>query len=239
MAINKSIIIREQMLQQVEEFGASLAGIARVDDLKKSPSYLKYAQNPYYSYFTSYPEWPEGARSILVFGLLHKKSEPELDWWDPKPGGTPGNRALIRIQKKQKAWFKDELGINSISLPYKIEEGGIFLKDASSLAGIGIIGKNNLLISREYGPRVRLRAMFLEIELEATSPLDFDPCLTCDKPCYRACPQNAFRSGFYERKYCELQMKKDEANVRPLPGDPSTDHVRYCRACELACPVGK
>jgi epoxyqueuosine reductase len=239
MESTSSINLREQILQQVIEFGASLAGIACLDDLKKSPSYLKYAQHPYYSYFTSYPEWPEEAKSILVFALLHKKSDPELDWWDPKPGGTPGNRALIKIQKKQKNWLKDELGINSISLPYKIEEGGIFLKDASSLAGVGIIGKNNLLITPEYGPRVRLRAMFLEIELEPTGPLNYDPCSTCDKPCFRACPQSAFRSGIYERKYCEFQMKKDEANVRPLPGNPSTDHVRYCRACELACPVGK
>jgi epoxyqueuosine reductase len=239
MSSKKENYIGDQIILQVKIFGATVAGIARVEDLKNSPSYGKYAPNPYYSYFVGYPEWPKEAKSILIFALLHEKSNPELDWWDPKPGGTPGNRALIKIQKKQKTWLKDELGINAIPLPYKIEEGGIFLKDSAHLAGVGIIAKNNLLLTPEYGPRVRLRAMFLDIELEPTGPLDFNPCATCEKPCFHACPQGAFRSGFYERQYCVIQMKKDEANVRPLPGDPTVDHVRYCRACELSCPIAK
>jgi epoxyqueuosine reductase len=37
-------------------------------------------------------------------------------------------------------------------LPYKVEEGGMFLKDAATLAGLGIIGKNNLLITPEFEP---------------------------------------------------------------------------------------
>jgi len=238
MATTKHGYLREQILQKVTEHGATLAGIARVTDLKISPSYGRYELNPYYPYFTAYPQWPEEAKSILVFAFLHERTKPELDWWDPKPGGTPGNRALIQIQKKYKAWLKENLDISAVALPYKIEEGGIFLKDAAALAGVGIIGKNNLLLTREYGPRIRLRAMFLDVELESTGPIVFDPCTTCDKPCFRACPQNAFRSGVYERLYCQIRMKQDEDNVKPLPHDPETDHVRYCRACELSCPVG-
>lgn len=233
----KPDILRDQILFQTKTYGATLAGIARVEDLKKSSSYEIYKSRPYYSYFEALPDWPKNENFFLIFALDHKKDELELDWWDPKPGGTPGNRILMQIQKKMKRWLKDELGIKAVSLPYKIEKGGIFLKDAAVLAGIGIIGKNNLLITPEFGPRIRLLAMFLQGVIEPTSQLQFDPCSACNRPCFLACPQNAFRNGSYERDYCQIQMKKDEDNVQPLANDPQIDHVRYCRACELACPV--
>jgi epoxyqueuosine reductase len=237
MASTKNENLREQILFQIKEYGATLVGIARVEGLKNSPTYRKYELTPYYENFEGLPDWPEDAKSILIFALIHERSEPELDWWDPKPGGTPGNRLLMQMQKKFRAWLKENLGISSHSLPYKIEKGGIFLKDSAALAGIGIIGKNNLLLTPGYGASVRLRAMFLDVALEPIGPLNFDPCSGCDMPCFRACPQNAFRSGSYKREYCQIQMKKDEDNISSSPDDPETMHVRYCRACELYCPV--
>jgi epoxyqueuosine reductase len=229
--------IHERILSRIKDFGATSAGIARIADLKGSPSYPTYEQAPYYPYFEGYPQWPQEAESILVFSLRHKKAKPQLDWWDPRPGGTPGNRLLMQIQKKMRGWLKETLDIHATSLPYKIEKGGIFLKDSAALAGIGIIGNNNLLLTPEHGASVRLRAMFLDIALPPTGPLDFDPCTPCDKPCFSACPQEAFRNSLYQREYCQIQMRIDEERVRPLPGDPDIEHVRYCRACELACPL--
>lgn len=223
----------------MRDLGAARAGLARVDDLKGTLSYRRYEANPYYGNFTGFPAWPEDAKSILVFALVHTASNPELDWWDPGPGGTPGNRLLMQMQKVMGAWLRETLDIRARPLPYKIEEGGIFLKDAAALAGLGALGRNNLLLTPEYGASVRLRAMFLNVGLEPTGPLSFDPCTGCDRPCFRACPQDAFRSGAYARECCQIQMKKDEDTVQPLPYDPETVHVRYCRACELSCPVAR
>jgi epoxyqueuosine reductase len=239
LILNSDNELRDQICNQAIEFGAILAGIARVEDLKLSPSYEKYEQDPYYDFFETLPPWPDDARSVLVMAVAHPRNQPELDWWDPKPGGTPGNRVLIKIQKKMKKWLEEEMEIGTQSLAYKLEKGGIFLKDASVLAGIGIIGKNNLLIAPDFGSYFRLRGMFLDIELEPTGRLSFAPCDDCAMPCFAACPQEAFRSGVYQRKYCQIQMRINEDNLRPLPDDPTTEHVRYCRACEFSCPVGK
>jgi epoxyqueuosine reductase len=97
-------------------------------------------------------------------------------------------------------------------LPYKVEEGGVFLKDAATLAGLGMIGKNNLLITPEFGPRVRFKALFLDVDLEPTSPIDFTPCEGYDMPCRRVCPQEAFRNVSYSRALCDTQMGEDVAN---------------------------
>jgi len=47
------------------------------------------------------------------------------------------------------------VGINACPLPYRVEQGGILLKDAAVLAGLGVTGKNNLVITPQLaGPCV-------------------------------------------------------------------------------------
>ena len=107
-----------------------------------------------------------------------------------------------------------------------------------------VIGKNNLLVTPEFGTRVRLRGMFIEAELEPTDPIDFNPCNGCDRPCHKACPRNAFRSGSFERPLCAKENDKREAAVEELDGsimgiDEPSKVVKPCRVCELACPVAQ
>lgn len=223
-------------------FGASLAGIAVVRDLKASSSYAIYDRSPYYDGYHGV-EWPEEARSVLVLALKHPPSEPELDWWsDEIPGRTPGNRMLIKTSRKLCKWLKEDLDIQATPLPYPVEKGGIFLKDAAVLAGLGVIGKNNLLITPEYGPRIRLRALFLDREIQPTADAGFAPCEDCARPCHRSCPEKAFRSGQYDVALCEPEMQRNRTNLIKVEGadvgiDTSCRVAQFCRVCELSCPV--
>ena len=217
---------------KAKELGASLAGIASVTALRDAPSHVDCGQTA----------WPAEAKSVLALALVHDPSEPHLDWWGSWPGATPGNQMLIETAERLRDWLDAEQNITAHPLPYQPTDGGVFLKDAAALAGLGIIGKNNLLITPEYGPRVRLRALFLEVELEPTLPSAFAPCDQCDAPCLSACPQKAFPEGHYSKPHCQVQMDEDEANREPLDA-PQTlgsvmEVVRFCRACEFACPVG-
>lgn len=219
--------IRERAIQ----LGASLSGVTSIDKLRDAPSYK----------FSKTVPLPPGAVSVLVLALAHKASEPELDWWGVK-GGSAGNRRLQEISEEMRQWLKAEYGITATPLPYDPEKGGIFLKDAAALAGLGILGANNLLITSECGPGVRLRAISFDVELEPTDPKDFSPCDSCHKPCIEACPRNAFETGSYSRDHCQVQMNEDVSNrvVLEQSEEDGTQSVRikYCRACELACPVG-
>lgn len=207
-----------------------MAGIASLSFPQNLPSYEIYGKG----------EWPRDPKSVLVLALVHDETEPELDWWDGERG-TPGNRKLESIAMSLRQWLKEDLNSNTHLLPYHVEKGGIFLKDAAVLAGLGTIGMNNLLITPEFGPRVRLRALLLDVDLAPTGPIDFAPCAGCDRPCRSACPQEAFTSGSYRRTLCNEQMERDEANA--VIGEEGQEknvpsrYIRYCRACELACPV--
>jgi epoxyqueuosine reductase len=246
--------IEKIIVDEAKELGASLVGIASIANLKVSPSYEANAKKPFNEeYEREHPdyqkfkgvEWRAEHKSVLVWALVHPASDPALDWWSMKvPGFTPGNRMMRRQSKKLRIWLGEELGIKALSLPYKIEDGGAFLKDSAALAGLGVIGKHNLLVTPVFGTRVRLRGIFMEAELEPTRPLDFDPCNICDMPCHRACPRDAFRSGAFERVLCKQEDDKRDAEGEILPGsimgiEEPSEVVKPCRYCELACPVAQ
>jgi epoxyqueuosine reductase len=178
-----------------------------------------------------------------VFGVAHKADAPELDWWDGK--GTPGNRILIRINNELSEWIEKTMGCRTSKLPYLIEKGGIFLKDAAVMAGLGSLGNNNMVITPEYGPRIRFRALLLSVETETTGPLEFNPCEGCLQPCRKACPVKAFAKtvfseheltqpslpgtdGTYDRVTCNVKMQQDieDAVVALQAGDEAHQQVR-------------
>jgi epoxyqueuosine reductase len=166
---------------------------------------------------------------------------------------------LISINDGLSKWLEEKKGIETKKLPYYIEQGGVFLKDAAAMAGLGCIGKNNLFLTPGFGPEVRLRALFTYLKLPSTGPLVFDPCRECDMPCRKVCPQEAFasqkysqgqmglaelpgRDGVYDRHLCNAQMEADVAKSERAAaegGEKASRVVRYCRRCELVCPVGR
>ena len=210
--------------------GASLVGIAGSRSVLQTPSHRDDRNVR--------QRFKSGV--FIVMALAHPASHPELDWWDGR-GGTPGNRELQRISGALQNWLKKEYQVPSRILPYQKEKGGIFLKEAAVMAGLGIIGRSNLLITRQYGAGVRLRALFLEKDIQADRLSRFAPCEDCPAPCMAACPQHAFENGTYDRKLCNLQMLKNEENrgVNGQKGMPGTSAVAYCRACEQACRVSR
>ena len=219
-----------RIIEKAKSLGTSLAGLTDITSLQNAPSYHSYDL-----------KLPQGVKSVLVLALEHNEDEPELDWWGAK-GGTIGNQKLQEISNNLRSWLGRDYNIQAQSLPYHVEKGGIFLKDAAVQVGIGILGVNNLLVTPEFGPRVRLRALFLAVGVIPAKPLEFSPCDTCNMPCKRACPQNAFSSGSYNRILCANQMKVDEDNkvvIQKTLAEDSGMRIKYCRACELACPVGQ
>jgi epoxyqueuosine reductase len=221
----------ERIVQKARESGASLAGITSVARLAASRSYA--GEVPVRGAIDGH--------ALLVLALAEGEQWPEFDWWDSQPGGTPGNRRLGNIMEQLIDWLDAEENLPARPLPYNIEKGGIFLKGAAILAGVGAIGKNNLLMTPDFGPRVRLRAMHLQCELPQTGPLDFDFCSACDMPCRRACPQGAFDDGVFNRKRCSIQMRRDKLERGGLSGEAAFRYlerpIKYCRACELSCPL--
>jgi epoxyqueuosine reductase len=277
MGMNGYKQLASAVLKTVLDSGADLAGFVNVESMKQAPSHELLTRLPIYEVidFTETDtvvtpeekpiskcgiELPAWAKTLLIIALNHPEDKPALDYFrSSSSGGSEGNLQLIRINNKVIRWLEEKEASKSRQIPYGIDKGGIGLKDAAVLAGLGVIGKNNMLITPQYGPRVRLRALALELKLPETGPLDFDPCSTCDMPCRQACPRKAFdnkiydpsdygmlelpaREGVYDRDACALESDK---RLHPDESIPQKGEVESgdlisisCRTCEFACPVG-
>lgn len=92
-------------------------------------------------------------------------------------------------------------------------------KQAAELAGLGTIGRNSLLITPGFGPRVRLACLLTEAPVEATPRRNHDFCTKCNA-CIRVCPARAIE--------------------KPPPGRPYAVNRFACRAYRqagLVCSV--
>lgn len=107
-------------------------------------------------------------------------------------------------------------------------------RHAAYLAGLGIFGVNNVILTREYGPRVRFGSIFTAAEIEPDPIMEEDLCIRCMR-CVRICPVRAI-PGSGQGYPAELTDKKAclMRNLKLLE--------RYeapCGLCIKVCPVGE
>jgi epoxyqueuosine reductase QueG len=110
-------------------------------------------------------------------------------------------------------------------------------KTVATRAGMGWIGKSALLITRRYGPAVRLATVLTDAPLDAGNPVDDSQCGDCTK-CVDRCPANAIagenwakgmeRESIYDAQACRAEAKSASGSI----GVP----VTICGICINACP---
>ncbi len=111
-------------------------------------------------------------------------------------------------------------------------------KYAAVNAGLGWIGKNDVLITEEYGPRVRLSAVLIDYPFEPGERITESRCGTCSK-CVDICPHkalkgvnwniNAQRSEIIDYHLCN---QKRSAYIE------SHGRKHACGLCMVVCPFG-
>ena len=112
-------------------------------------------------------------------------------------------------------------------------------KDNAADAGIGWFGKNDVIITEEYGPRVRLSAILIDYDFEYSKAYKKGLCPDdCDK-CIRACPGHALLNVIWE-----IGMKRDDiiniSDCNKIRSAFVTKLGRWgaCGLCLAVCPYG-
>ncbi len=136
------------------------------------------------------------------------------------------------------------------------------LKHAAVSCGMGEIGRNNLLLTPEFGPHQRLCAIVTEATLEPDSGQNLDLCSGCNR-CVQACPSGALKADRYDVDPCfvywsfgfkrlppasflewpgYIRMLRQHMKRRDFlleSGQTYITDVDNCIECMRACPAGK
>jgi epoxyqueuosine reductase len=94
-------------------------------------------------------------------------------------------------------------------------------------AGLGWLGRNNLLITPRFGAQVRLVTLLTDLELEPDRPLD-DGCGSCHA-CVSACPAKAIGESAAEFKHLDCFAMLKEFQSKRYVGQ------YICGLCVRAC----
>jgi epoxyqueuosine reductase len=127
-----------------------------------------------------------------------------------------------------------EQGYKAMPIPasqvidWQNQKGHVSHKKIAVAAGIGWLGRNNLLITPQYGAQVRLVTILTDMPLAADTPLA-NNCGSC-LACITACPAKAIKETpqDFDHLACFAQLKEFQRKK----------HVpQYiCGICVKACP---
>ncbi len=130
-----------------------------------------------------------------------------------------------------------DLNITAVPIPsepyeYWDEEkregkGILSLKHAGYLAGLGVLGKNTLLMNDSLGNMITLGAVLVNIELEGDPVAQYKTCSEKCQLCIESCPAKALDGTKVEQKLC-----RQRSNFLTKKG-----YALYtCNICRSVCP---
>jgi epoxyqueuosine reductase QueG len=93
-------------------------------------------------------------------------------------------------------------------LDWEKQTGLLSHKHVAVLAGLGWIGRNNLLVNRAIGARLRLVTVLTDMPLKADKPVK-DGCGSC-RACMAACPAGAIKDDAkdFDHQGCFAKLKE-------------------------------
>jgi len=102
------------------------------------------------------------------------------------------------------------------------------LRHAGWLAGLGVLGKNTLLMNRKYGNMIQIGAILADTELEPDVLVSYEGCPEDCTICLDVCPQNALGGTTVNQQLC-----RPHSNFITDKGYT----LKLCNLCRSECPL--
>ena len=216
------------------------------------------------------------AKCVIVFGNIFPQSVLDACPENPRPARftlnslySEGAEICLKISR-----FLEKNGYRGIIIPAYLPvemnyetlglKGDLNLKHAAAEAGLGSRGISDLLITPNYGPRVRLFGVVTDADLEPTPKNDKNYCTNCNI-CIKACPSGAISESGCDPKLCSpyamkhglpqilrfiYELEKEKSTEKLFKKLRSLEMWNFwqalsqgsfyeCFMCIQSCPIGK
>ncbi len=226
--------IKKKIIKQAKTLGASLVNFApanRWDDFGEvDPDYRPRAL------------WDK-VETVIVIGvpmlLPVLESTPSINYQEMY---NTTNSLLDQIGYRLSTWLNDQGhptifmprdGYGNLEILLNKYQGCFSHVFAAKYAGQGTIAYSHNLITREFGPRVRMVSLFTSLKVPGDPVIAEEICIKCDV-CRKLCPSNAFTT-------------RTDSLIADMDMDACTNyHIELrrenrwpCGICCKVCPIGK
>ena len=182
----------------------------------------------------------DGTRSLLVLATDYMNAEPK-----PCNGGRGrisryawglDYHDVLRERLNQLTDFHRNL-TPDVQVRGVVDTAPLMEREFAVLSGLGWIGKNTLLLTRERGSWLFLSVLLTTAELECDAPFVADHCGTC-RACIDACPTGALVGPYVlDARRC-ISYLTIELRDLPPPDlrEGLGDWLFGCDICQDVCP---
>lgn len=233
--------LKADVISYAKEIGLDLIGITTADPFERFLRELDGRAEHYQERFAYRIErWQTmaeprkavpGAKSVVVMGFFYLTEESA----PPTPHGkmgrivTYGHLGILKRARLMRSFLKRK-GYRAVI--------GAHRKEAAVRAGLGSIGKHNLVMNPTYGSWVAYQSIITDAEMAPDTPSRDDMCGDCDL-CLKACPTCAlYEPRRLDPRKCVTYM----LTSRDVPEECLSAFGPYilgCDACQEACPKNK
>ncbi|HFR3691302.1 tRNA epoxyqueuosine(34) reductase QueG [Streptococcus suis] len=186
----------------------------------------------------------ESAKTIISIAVAYPRHLPVKPVKTQHKRGkiTPNSWGLDYHYILQDKLERLARGIEQLTegLEYKamVDTGALVDTAVARRAGIGFIGKNGLVISKEFGSYMFLGELVTNLDIEPDHPVDYD-CGDCNR-CVEACPTSCLiGDSTMDARRC-LSFQTQDKGMMDLEFRKKIKTVIYgCDICQICCPYNK
>ncbi|MGL5732091.1 MAG: tRNA epoxyqueuosine(34) reductase QueG [Bacteroidales bacterium] len=238
-------LIKEKSL----ELGFSAVGVAKAlpvdeDQARYFEKWIGKGYNGEMSYMSNNKDkrldptlLVEGARSIIVFALNYYPQKTQNEKFPQFSYYAYGKDYHDVIKLKLNSLYKiiESTGV-SVSGRCFTDSAPVLERYWAVKAGLGFIGKSNMLILPKLGTFFFLGVMILDIDLEYDQPLTLG-CGNCRK-CLEACPTGALIDSYLlDARRCVSYLTIEYRGELPEElRDKFENRIYGCDTCQKVCP---
>ncbi|MDQ0222648.1 tRNA epoxyqueuosine(34) reductase QueG [Streptococcus moroccensis] len=245
--------LKEKIIELSQEIGISKIGFTTADDFAYLEKSLRASVE-------------EGRNSGFEHKNIEERIQPRLSLASAKtiisiavayPHKLPVNPPKSHYKRGKftpNSWgldyhhvLKEKLdklarGIEALTADFEykgmVDTGALVDTAVARRAGIGFIGKNGLVISKEFGSYMFLGELITNLEIAPDQPVDYD-CGDCTR-CLDACPTSCLiGDGTMNARRC-LSFQTQDKGMMDLEFRKKIKTVIYgCDICQICCPYNK
>lgn len=183
---------------------------------------------------------PENSKSIIVMLFPYYLGE------DKYKGSNISRYAVVKdyhiaISKAVEKCLKE------LQYAYP-DEQFVFFTDNSPIpeiqaalnAGLGVVGRNQLLINKDYGSWFFISEIVTTMHLPAAEKVIQSQCINCKK-CIASCPTHALSEKGFNKDLClsDITQRKGELTLQQEEFIKNTGCAWGCDICQTVCPMNK